>query len=67
MALFLLLLLAAGGGIIGSASLPTRTQVVLSIVDEAHGVEQPNFGVGFDLTASYGQATCATLAESLQS
>ncbi len=48
-------LLVVGGGILGSASMPTRTQAVLGVLDEAHTSEQPSFGVGFDLTASYGQ------------
>lgn len=41
----------------GSASMPTRTQAVLNVLDEAHALGQTGFGVGFDLTASYGQDT----------
>ena len=44
-------LLAMGGCVMGSVSMPTTTQAVLSVPNEA-----PAFGVGFDLTASYGQA-----------
>lgn len=50
-------LLAVGGGIIGSASMSTRLQGVLSVVNEVQVPNQASFGVGFDLTASYGQAT----------
>ena len=56
MGLLLCRLLAFGGAIIGSASKPTSNQAVLSVLDKAHELElKPNFGVGFDLTASYGQ------------
>ena len=55
MGLLLWRLLAVGGGIIGSSSMPTSNQAVLSVLDEAHALEQPSVGVGFDLTASYGQ------------
>jgi hypothetical protein len=44
-------MLVAAAVIKGSASLPTRTQAVLS---KAQASELPDFGVGFDLTASYG-------------
>ena len=47
-------LLAVGGCVIGSASMPTGNQAVLNVLDDAHALERPNFGVGFDLTASYG-------------
>lgn len=57
MGLLLWRLLVVGGGIMGSASMPTRTQAVLSVLDELHALEQPSFGVGLDLTASYGQDT----------
>ena len=50
-------LLAVGVGIIGSASMPTRLQGVLSVVNKVQLLDQASFGVGFDLTASYGQAT----------
>lgn len=55
MGLFSWQLLAVGGCVIGSASMPTGNQAVLSVLDEAHALERPSFGVGFDLTASYGQ------------
>ena len=54
MAIFLWKLLAIAGGVIGSASMSTGNQAVLSVLDDAHALERPNFGVGFDLTASYG-------------
>ena len=57
MRLFLWLLLAVGGSITGSASMPTTLQGVLSDVDKAQVLNQASFGVGFDLTASFGQAT----------
>ena len=57
MRLLLWRLLAVGGGIIGSASMPTTLQRVLSVVDKAQVLNYASFGVGFDLTASYGQAT----------
>ena len=57
MRLLLWRLLALGGGIIGSASMPTRLQGVLSVVDKVQVLNEASFGVGFDLTASYGQAT----------
>ena len=41
----------------GSASMPTRLQGVLSVVDKVQVLNQASFGVGFDLTASYGQAS----------
>ena len=50
-------LLAVAGGITGSASTPTRLQGVLSVMDKVQVLNQASFGVGFDLTASYGQAT----------
>ena len=55
MVLFSWKVLALGGCVIGSASMPTGKQAVLSVFDEAHAFERPSFGVGFDLTASYGQ------------
>lgn len=55
MGLFSWQLLAIGGCVMGSASMPTGNQAVLSVLDEAHALERPKFGVGFDLTASYGQ------------
>lgn len=69
MGLLLCRLLAFGGAIIGSVSKPTRTQAVFSLLDKAHGLEQnPNFGVGFDLTASYGhEIPSQLLVEELQS
>ena len=48
-------LLAAGGCVVASASMPTGNQAVLSVLEEVHALERPSFGVGFDLTASYGQ------------
>jgi len=51
MAVLLRRLLVAAAVIKGSASLPTKTQAILS---EVHAAELPDFGVGFDLTASYG-------------
>ena len=56
-------LLAVGAFIIGSASLPTGTQAVLSSLVEAHELKLPSFGVGFHLTASYGHVTQPLLEE----
>ena len=57
MAILLRRMLAVGGCIIGSASMPTGTQAVLTFLDGTDALELPHFGVGFDLTASYGQDT----------
>ena len=43
--------------------MPTGTQAVLSVLDEAHALEQPSFGAGFDLTTSYGQDMQSRLEE----
>jgi len=51
MAVLLRRMLVAAVLIKGSASLPTKTQAILS---EAPASELPDSGVGFDLTASYG-------------
>lgn len=56
MGLFSWQLFVVGGCVIGSASMPTGNQAVLSVLDGAHALERPSFGVGFDLTASYGTA-----------
>ena len=57
MRLLLWQLLAVGGSITGSASMPNTLQGVLSVVNKATVLDQASFGVGFDLTASFGQAT----------
>ena len=54
MSIFSWQLLAFAGCIIGLASMPTGNQAVLSVLDDAHASERPSFGVGLDLTASYG-------------
>lgn len=51
MAVLLRRMIVAAAVIGGSAALPTRTQ---DILHEALVPELPDFGVGFDLTASYG-------------
>ena len=54
MAIFSWQVLAVAGCVIGSASVATGNQALLSVLHDAHALERPTFGVGFDLTASYG-------------
>ena len=47
-------MLVAAAVMNGIACLPTKTQAVLCILDRSQASDHPDFGVGFDLTASYG-------------
>ena len=58
MAVLLCQMLVASAVFNGILSLPTGTQAVLSMSGEE---DLPEFGVGFDLTASYGYATLSDI------
>ena len=49
------LLVVASALFLKSLSMPTPTQAVLDILHDERILEESRFGVGFDLSASYGQ------------
>ena len=47
-------LLVVATGILTATAIPIQSQVYLGNSNQSREVEEPSFGVGFDLTASYG-------------